>query len=74
MKYMRSGGGRIVLTGTASAQHGGGRKVLRGGENWVPLKRAGRTEDVARMIVYLLSAGGDYITGQCIAVSGGDWL
>ena len=125
MKYMRSGGGRVVLTGTASAQHGGGRTSLaygvakagieclvkglaregasygglvngvapgfietkfhtermhRGAEELkrraelVPLKRAGRTEDVARMIVYLLSAGGDYITGQCIAVSGGDWL
>jgi NAD(P)-dependent dehydrogenase (short-subunit alcohol dehydrogenase family) len=40
----------------------------------VPLKRAGRPDDVARMIVYLLSPGGDYITGQCLAVSGGDWL
>lgn len=40
----------------------------------VPLKRAGTPEDVARMIVYLLSSGGDYITGQCLAISGGDWL
>ena len=40
----------------------------------VPLKRPGRPEDVARMIVYLLSSGGDYLTGECFAISGGDWL
>ena len=40
----------------------------------VPLKRAGLPEDVARLIKYLLSAGGNYITGECMAVSGGDWL
>jgi 3-oxoacyl-[acyl-carrier protein] reductase len=40
----------------------------------VPLKRAGRPEDVARMAEYLLSEGGDFITGEVIAISGGDWL
>lgn len=40
----------------------------------VPLKRAGTPADVAAMIAYLLSAGGDYITGQVLAISGGDWL
>lgn len=40
----------------------------------VPLGRAGQPDDVARMAEYLLSAGGDFITGQILAISGGDWL
>lgn len=47
---------------------------LRAREKLVPLKRAGKTRDVAEMIVYLLSDSADYITGQTIAISGGDWL
>ena len=126
MKYMKaSGGGRIILTSTASAKHGGGktsmaygvakagieclakglaregapygilvnviapgfietkfhiqrmgrsRRELEKRRELVPLKKAGKPEDVARMILYLLSSGGNYITGECIAISGGDWL
>jgi 3-oxoacyl-[acyl-carrier protein] reductase len=125
MKYMKATGGRIILTSTASAKHGGGKNSMaygvakagveclakglardgapydilvnvvapgfietqfhgkRMGRNHedlkkraelVPLKRAGRPEDVALLIVHLLSSGGDFITGECIAVSGGDWL
>jgi len=40
----------------------------------IPLKHAGAPADVARLITYILSPGGDYITGECISVSGGDWL
>lgn len=40
----------------------------------VPLKRAGTTEEIAAAIIYLLSEGSSYITGQVLAVSGGDWL
>lgn len=38
----------------------------------VPLKRAGKPEDIARMAVFLASEGGDFITGQIFAVSGGE--
>jgi 3-oxoacyl-[acyl-carrier protein] reductase len=38
----------------------------------IPLKRAGSPLDVARMVLYLLSSGGDFITGQVFAVSGGE--
>ncbi len=38
----------------------------------VPLKRAGKPEDIARMAVFLASEGGDFITGQIFPVSGGD--
>lgn len=38
----------------------------------IPLKRAGQPEDVANMALFLASQGGDFITGQILAVSGGD--
>jgi len=38
----------------------------------VLLKRAGTPEDVARMALFLASAGGDFITGETFAVAGGD--
>ncbi len=125
MRHMREHGGRILLTSTASAKHGGGRTSMAYGvakagiecltkacardgaahgilvnaiapgfiesrfhaqrmrrtpeelarrATLVPLKRAGKPEDVARLIRYLLSPEAAYITGECIAVSGGDWL
>ena len=40
----------------------------------IPLKRAGTTEELAGTVMYLLSEGASYVTGQVIAVSGGDWL
>lgn len=125
MAHMGKTGGRIVMTSTASAKHGGGGKTLAYGvakagveclikglaragapngilvngvaPGFIPtsfhtdrlkrtsadlkkrarmtlLKRAGRPEDVAHCILYLLSEGGNFITGECISVSGGDWL
>lgn len=125
MRHMKSSGGRVVLTSTASARHGGGatsiaygvakagiecltkglaragaphnilvnaiapglidtkfhsrsmgrdQAALRKRASLVPLKRAGKPGDVAAMIAYLLSPQAGYITGECIAVSGGDWL
>ena len=125
MRYMEDGGGRIVLTSTASAQHGGGATSMAYGvakagvecltkglaregarhtilvnavapgfintkfhtarmkrdeiqlaerAELVPLRRPGTPGDVASMIIYLLSEGGSYITGQVIPISGGDWL
>lgn len=37
----------------------------------VPLRRAGKPEDVARVVGFLASTAADYITGQVIAVDGG---
>ncbi len=123
--YMKDTGGRILLTSTASAVHGGGstslaygtakagiecivkrlakdcaksditvnaiapgfvitkfhteklkktREQLRQRTELIPLKRAGTTREVAEAIMFLISEKASYITGQNIAVSGGDWL
>jgi 3-oxoacyl-(acyl-carrier-protein) reductase len=37
----------------------------------IPLKRFGRTEEVARAVVYLCSPDGDYITGAELSINGG---
>lgn len=123
VSYMKDGGGRIVLMGTASASHGGGatsmvygiakagvecmvkglakdcakynilvngvapgfiktrfhtetktEEQLHDRASMVPLKRAGTTKEVAAAIVFLLSEDAGYITGQVMAISGGDWL
>jgi len=125
-KMRESGsGGRIILTGTESALHGGGSFSLAYGvakmgieclvkglardgakynilvngirpgfimsgfhQRWqnknetelenrvdmIPLKRAGTPEEVAVLILYLLSEWASFITGQMFAITGGDWL
>lgn len=40
----------------------------------IPLKRAATTREVASLILFLASPAASFITGECIAVSGGDWL
>ncbi|PYM07265.1 MAG: 3-oxoacyl-[acyl-carrier-protein] reductase [Candidatus Rokuibacteriota bacterium] len=37
----------------------------------IPLKRFGRTEEVARAVVYIVSSDGDYITGAELSMNGG---
>ena len=123
--HMKNSGGRIVMTSTVSAAHGGGSTSLAYGVakagveciikglardcakynilvnaiapgffltkfhtekmertkeqvqeriKLIPLRRAGTTEELARTVMYLLSEGASYITGQVIAISGGDLL
>ncbi|MBW1740214.1 MAG: SDR family oxidoreductase [Deltaproteobacteria bacterium] len=124
-QYMKKTGGKIVLTSTASAAHGGGKKTMaygaakasvecltkglaREGAKYnilvnaispgfidtkmqvekmkkseqerrkraelVRLKRAGNVWEVAGVIGFLLSEYGNFITGEVISISGGDWL
>jgi len=37
----------------------------------IPLSRFGKSEEVAALVVFLLSSSADYITGQVIAIDGG---
>jgi 2-hydroxycyclohexanecarboxyl-CoA dehydrogenase len=48
-----------------------GEKVLAGMRRTIPLGRLGMPEDVAPAVVYLLSDGAAYVTGQVLSVSGG---
>lgn len=46
-------------------------KVVAGWEQSIPMKRAGETEDVANVCVFLASDLSAYVTGQVVAVDGG---
>lgn len=46
-------------------------KVVEGWEAAIPLKRAGETEDIANVCVFLASDMSAYITGQTLSVCGG---
>lgn len=49
-----------------------GRGDLEDRIKLIPLKRAGQPIDIARMVLFLASEAGDYITGQIFTVAGGD--
>lgn len=46
-------------------------KVVKGWEEAIPLKRAGETEDVANVCLFLASDMSAYVTGQVLSVCGG---
>jgi len=46
-------------------------ELKRRNENAIPLKRLGKTEEVAKLALFLASADSDYITGETHTISGG---
>ena len=40
-------------------------------EDTIPLKKMGQPGDIAKMVSYLASSQGDYVTGQVFQVDGG---
>lgn len=49
-----------------------GRKNIAERIKLIPLKRAGKPVDIARMTLFLASSAGDYITGETFTIAGGD--
>jgi 3-oxoacyl-[acyl-carrier protein] reductase len=49
-----------------------GRESIEERVKLIPLKRAGKPIDVAKMVLFLASDAGDYITGEIFTVAGGD--
>jgi 3-oxoacyl-[acyl-carrier protein] reductase len=49
-----------------------GRESLEERIKLIPLKRAGEPADIARMVLFLASEAGNYITGEVITIAGGD--
>ena len=49
-----------------------GRENLKERIDMIPLKRAGKPQDMAGMVLFLASEAGDFITGETFTVAGGD--
>jgi len=59
--------GAILTPGTQIM----GEESIKQTEQTIPLKRMGKPEDIANLVVFLASDESSYITGQCIVTDGG---
>lgn len=60
--------------GSDSGPTPGARATGLFAEKAIPVGRLGRPEDIGRMVTYLASPAGDWITGAIFVVDGGEWL
>jgi len=64
----------FIKSGFHQRWHAKTRDDLKARAKLVPLKRGGEPEEAAALMVYLLSGWAQFITGQMIPLTGGDWL
>jgi 2-hydroxycyclohexanecarboxyl-CoA dehydrogenase len=46
-------------------------KIMRSVQKWIPLKRFGEPDEIARAVLFMVSDESSFITGQVLSVSGG---
>ena len=63
-----------ITSGFHERWHGKTEKDMKERAEMVPLKRGGLPDEVAALMVFLLSDWAQFITGQMIPLTGGDWL
>jgi 3-oxoacyl-[acyl-carrier protein] reductase len=63
-----------IASGFHERWHNKSEKDMHERADMVPLKRGGHPDEVAALIVYLLSGWAGFITGQMLPLTGGDWL
>jgi len=64
----------FIESGFHQRWHNKNSNDLKDRASLVPLKRGGTVEEVASLMIYLMSDYSDFITGQMIPITGGDWL
>ena len=63
-----------IASGFHERWHQRTKKEMGERAEMVPLKRGGNPEEVAGLVIFLLSEYGSFITGQMLPITGGDWL
>ena len=46
-------------------------KIMRSVQRWIPLKRFGEPEEIAKAVLFMVSDDSSFVTGQVLSVSGG---
>ena len=61
-----------LMPGPLAEKIGGGDDS--GGASSIPMGRMGEHQELANLAVFLMAPGAEYVTGEVIAIDGGQWL